>query len=302
MSFALKAKNEILSDKKYLKKCCLKAELYGIMLFANTANENKVRMITENEEFVHYVKLLLLEIAGIKANVIKRGDLKQNGFVIEIEDKEEIKKISDTVGNVFFDRQSGQIDRAIYKKTCCAGSLLRGIFLCAGTISDPGKSYHLEFEAPDGKMAFSLCSFLQGFDLSPKIIVRRNRYSVYFKESSNIEDILNIAGAKKAAFELMDIKVLKDVRNSVNRRTNCDTANIGKTVNASVMQCEAINEITNKIGLSNIPPILREAAALRINNPEMSLNELCGLMSEPISKSGLNHRMNRLIALAKEIK
>lgn len=184
--------------------------------------------------------------------------------------------------------------------SCCKRAYIRGVFLSSGSIADPHKSYHLEFVCVDLQKAVRLEEVINSFDMDAKVIDRKNHYVVYLKEGSQIVDLLNIMEAHMALMELENIRILKEVRNSVNRKVNCETANINKTVSAAVKQIEDIEFLSKIVGLENLPPSLEEMARIRLEYPDAPLKELGDLLSPPVGKSGVNHRLRKLGILASE--
>ena len=194
------------------------------------------------------------------------------------------------------------LNSRLFKRDCCVQAFVRGAFLACGSVTDPNKEYHLEFSVPSLSLAEGLLSLLQEHGIPIKLASRKGIRLLYLKESEPIEDLLTYMGAVNNSLELMNVKIYKDVRNKVNRVTNCETANIEKTVNAAAGQVEAIRLIEQTLGLDELPEDLREVAGLRLENPDMSLRELCQSLVEPISRSGVNHRLKRLMAIADEIR
>lgn len=187
---------------------------------------------------------------------------------------------------------------AFFKCAGCIPSFVRGLFLSCGVMSDPETEYRLEFPMYSDDSAEQLKNILSGIGIETKTVRRRGRPVVYSKESGMIEDLLGIMGSKKSVFELMNIKIKHDIRNNANRRTNCDAANIRKTVTASGEQYEAILRLRDSGELEKLPDELRETALLRLENSNISLSALAALHREPISRSGVNHRLSKLIELA----
>ena len=179
---------------------------------------------------------------------------------------------------------------------------MRGVFLACGTVTTPERGYHLEFVVPYKRLCSDFICFLEEIGLAPKYINRKGIHIVYFKDSESIEDILAIIGAQDASLYVMGIKIEKDVKNKVNRRLNFELSNINKTVDAANAQIEAIEYIEKKCGINSLPDNLREIARLRIDNPEASLRDLGQLMSEPISRSGVNHRLAKIVSYADKLK
>lgn len=190
----------------------------------------------------------------------------------------------------------------LIKNSCCRRAYLRGAFLCAGSISDPQKGYHLEFVCDYEIHAQQIQEILHGFELEARIVRRKKYYVVYLKEGAGIVDLLNIVGAHLSLMNLENLRIEKEMRNSINRQVNCETANITKTVNAASKQIEDIRLIQKHTGLSALPDNLREMALVRLSHPESSLQELGGYLNPPVGKSGVNHRLRKLSEMADKIR
>ena len=190
----------------------------------------------------------------------------------------------------------------ILQNTCCKRAFIRGAFLAGGSMSDPNKSYHFEIVCHTLDQGKQLQSVMQSFDTDAKIVERKGHYVVYLKEGSQIVDMLNVMEAYVALMNLENVRILKEVRNTINRKVNCETANINKTVNAAVKQVEDIELIRERIGLDNLPDNLREMALLRLEYPEATLKELGNYLEPPVGKSGVNHRLRKLSAIAEDLK
>lgn len=190
----------------------------------------------------------------------------------------------------------------IVYKSCCKRAFLRGAFLSAGSMSHPEKSYHIEFVCAVQEKARQIRALMKSFGLDAKIILRKKSYIVYIKEGSQIVDLLNVMEAPVALMEMENVRILKEMRNAVNRQVNCETANIHKTVSAAVKQTEDILYIEKEMGLNKLPEGLREIAEVRIAYPNASLKELGDLLTEPIGKSGVNHRLRKLSEIAEELR
>ena len=190
------------------------------------------------------------------------------------------------------------IHPALLEKSCCLRAFLRGAFLCTGSMSDPEKNYHLEMVFNNKFQAEQIKDILLMFSLDAKIVLRKKYYVVYLKEGSNIVDFLNICEAHVALMELENLRIVKEMRNSINRRVNCETANIAKTVNAATKQIEDIIFIRDCVGFSELPRNLREMAQIRLDYPEATLKELGQYLDPPVGKSGVNHRLRKLCEIA----
>lgn len=197
--------------------------------------------------------------------------------------------------------QMTQHSEQLLKRNCCKRAFLRGAFLASGSISDPQKSYHFEIVCQQPQQAQLLQELLASFELDAKIVQRKKYHIVYLKEGAQIVDALNVMGAYVALMNLENVRILKEMRGSVNRIVNCETANINKVVGAAYRQVEDIRYIQSRIGLDELPPSLREMALLRLEYPDTSLKDLGELCDPPVGKSGVNHRLRKLSELAKKL-
>ena len=185
---------------------------------------------------------------------------------------------------------------------CCRRAFLRGAFLASGSISDPEKFYHFEIVCATEPKALQIQSIMATFDIEAKIVMRKRYYVAYIKEGSQIVDMLNVMEAHVALMELENVRIMKEMRNSVNRKVNCETANINKTVSAAVRQMEDITYIRDQIGFDKLPEGLRDVALTRLAYPEAALKELGQLMASPLGKSGVNHRLRKLSEIAQGLR
>lgn len=303
MSFASDAKRELCKALP-AGTCCQTALAYGMLLFARSFSPLGISLTTENravsELFVRQIASMGYMVDTAAALVRKKG--KNALFTVSVPDEDQRIRLLQCFGHTGSELNL-RINRANLENECCVSAFLRGAFLTCGTVTDPNKDYHLEFAVPHHKLARDLATLLseaEGMRLEPGMVNRKGAYVVYLKGSESITDLLAFLGANNAAMDLMQVKMLKEVRNYVNRTTNFQTANISKTASAAARQLEAIQRIQEKQGLDSLPEELRELAKLRLEYPEMSLRELGEALSEPISRSGVNHRLNRLIELAED--
>lgn len=197
---------------------------------------------------------------------------------------------------------AGIVDENLLKRLCCKRAYIRGAFLSGGSISDPKKSYHFEIVCRTAQQAGQLQGVINSFDMDAKIVERKKHFVVYLKEGEQIVDMLNIMEAPISLMNLENVRILKEMRNSVNRKVNCETANISKTVNAAVKQLDDILYIKEKAGLESLAPNLQEAAFLRLEHPEAPLKELGTYFSPPVGKSGVNHRLRRISEIADKLR
>jgi len=211
--------------------------------------------------------------------------------------EDEVKGFTDKFGTP--EEVSGHL---LVKSSCCQRAFLRGAFLSIGSMSDPGKGYHMEFVCTNDGKARQLQGMIQGFDIEAKIVFRKKYHVVYLKEGTGIVDLLNVMEAHVSLMKLENLRILKDMRNSVNRRVNCEAANITKTVNAAARQVEDIELIKARYGLGELPENLRQMAEVRLEYPEASLKELGEYLEPAVGKSGVNHRLRKLSEIADRIR
>ena len=209
-------------------------------------------------------------------------------------------KLIDASGDIV--EEFSMVKNLIILHSCCKRAFLRGAFLAAGSISNPEKSYHIEIVCAGGRKAEQIKNIINSFGLDAKVIIRKKSYVVYIKEAAQIVDLLNVMEATNALMDMENIRILKEIRNTVNRKVNCETANINKTVSAAGKQIEDIRYIQNRIGLKELPEALLEMAQVRLEYPNASLKELGDLLSTPIGKSGVNHRLRKLSEIAQRLR
>ena len=193
-------------------------------------------------------------------------------------------------------------DEQILQQSCCRRSFIRGAFLASGSISDPNKGYHFEIVCSDEQQALLLVKVMKTFDIDAKHVSRNGKFVVYLKEGAQVVEILRVMEAAHSVMELENIRVVKEVRGTVNRKVNCETANIGKTVSTAVRQIEDIHLIDEKIGLENLPEQLQDIAKVRLDYPDTPLGSLGQYLDPPIGKSGVNHRLKKLAKMAEQLR
>lgn len=304
MSFSTDVKKELMSIKPS-EKCCIRSLAYGMLLFGRSFTYDNISMMTDCENTADAYAEAVFNATGV--SVTKTVSQSGGKYILSVESEEDRKKVF-SVFNLTGKERSQRINRSVLtnesddENYCCFSSFIKGAFLSCGTVCDPNKMYTLEFIVPYMKLSEDFSALLKEVRLEPKTTGRRGVYVIYFKDSTNIEDILAFMGASTAMLEIVGIKALKDIRNRVNRVMNFDNANISKTVQASGAQIEAIELIDRKIGLDELPNDLKEIAVLRREYPEMSLRELGEELSPAVSRSGVNHRLLKLMEIAKKIK
>lgn len=286
MSFSSDVKTELCKIKP--NDCCAYAQLYGMLLFCKNFSNDDIFFSADKKEISNRLSSIIKGIYGFNPKIIvKSGRYALTSDIIHV-----ATLYTDIIEKEY-------ITDALYCDDCLS-CFVRGAFLVGGTVTDPEKSFHAEIKTSREEVAISLQSVLQNTGINARLSKRKEQYVVYFKGSENVSDFLTFIGAYKKSLEVIESSIVNELRNKVNRAKNCETANIGKTVNAAVKQKEAIISLQKCGKYSSLSDELKSAAELRINNPDMSLNELSTLSG--ISKSGLNHRLNRLIELAKEYK
>ncbi len=299
MSFSSRTKGE-LARISLNEKCCQLAELAALVRMCGSLHLQGHRKLsfdltTENAAVARKSFRIIKQLFSFHAEIIVRRNTrlkKNNHYLVSINHLSGSEGILEKIGILKRDGNFLDIDinipKDIVTKNCCKRAYLRGAFLGAASISDPEKTYHLEFVTNSIKHSKGLESLLNTFDLKAKTIKRKESYVVYLKEGDKIIDLLNIVGAHKALLDIENIRILKSMRNSVNRVVNCETANLTKVVNAAIRQTQKIELIKQSVGLHKLPDNLREVAETRLNNREASLKELGKMLSIPIGKSGIN--------------
>ena len=299
MSFSSNVKAELCKDS-LSKKSCAVAEGYGVLLYCNTFSSTEIRIITESRDFAARLPRLFKKAFGITFDqepaAQDRGKLQ---FAISSEDK--IAKIFETLQMDLKASLTLHVNFGMLEEEAECMAYLRGAFLAGGSVTDPAKRYHLEMTTSHYKVSRETCALLIECGFSPKELSRGGNNILYFKQSDYIEDFLTAIGAQVSAMGVMEAKVEKDLRNGVNRRVNCETANLTKVVDASMGQMAAIRALEEAGELDKLPGKLRETALLRRENPEATLQELAAMLDPPITKSAINHRMRKLLELARAL-
>ncbi len=300
MSFSANVKNEILYSE-IENECCRHAFAYGMMLFSRAFSYYEISLLTEHEGVANRYAELMQVVCGVKPKLTKSDAGK---FKVEVTKSEDRFKVMETFG---YDKRNGgsRLNWSNIGDECCKVAFLKGAFLTCGTVNDPNKNYHLEFVVPYLNLSRDLKLFINDYDeliVEPKSVTRNSNYVVYFKDSEFIEDLLTVMGAFNSSLEIMGVKMYKDMRNNVNRKLNFENANLDKTLDASSKQVNAILHIKNTVGLSYLSDDLEELAEIRLENPDMSLRELGEKLSVSISRSGVNHRLQRICEISKNIK
>lgn len=277
MSFSSEVKEELARQHSKAKHCQI-AELAAMIMQEGRISMSPLALSFDTENPILIEKYAALMKRAFDMDVSK-----------ELE-SQDCKKIVEAIQGLYLE------------KTCCKRAFIRGAFLASGSMSDPNKAYHFEIVCRTPEQAGRLQELMKEFETEPKVIERKNYYVVYLKEGSQIVDMLNVMEAYVSLMNLENVRILKEMRNSVNRKVNCETANISKTVNAAVKQIADIELIRDTDGLDSLPMPLREMAQVRLDHPEAPLKDLGKYMDPPVGKSGINHRLRKLASVADAIR
>lgn len=310
MSFSSKTKNELARIKSE-EKCCQKAELSALIRVSGIIQlvgikKTNLTIMTENPAVARLMFTLFKKSFNILTEVMvkKNKTLKKtNSYIIKISDSNDILielGIINTEEGLFFIDNS--IPKKYLDKPCCRRAYLRGAFLGGGSLSDPEKGYHFEIVTHSEEFAMALIQLINTYEMNAKLITRKNNYVVYLKEGDQIVDLLNVIGAHNALLSFENTRIVKQMRNDINRLVNCETANLNKTVDAAVRQTANIQYIAEAVGLDYLPDNLRVLAELRLENEDLNLKELGQLLDPPVGKSGVNHRFKKIEKIAEEIR
>ncbi len=297
MTFAFQIKNEIYNKSLRLRGD--RARTYGLLLFARHFDSQRMLLSTEHRGVARLYGDQISNLVGLQGSITllsqNRGG--RESFTVRVDSAADRQRVLD-----FFHQQGDAIDQTLLDTPEAVFSFLAGAYLACGNISDPEKTYRLEFALSRPGLAEGFAALLEQAGFAPKVSLRRGLPVVYFKESEQIEELTAAMGASKQALEIMNIKIYKDIRNRANRQSNCDTANIDKTIAAGQQQVADIRLIAENRGLDSLSDDLCQLAQLRLEHPEASLRELSELLGGGVTRSGVNHRMGRIAALAAEIR
>ncbi|WP_028609179.1 DNA-binding protein WhiA [Paenibacillus harenae] len=307
MSFAAQTKKELTLIEA--DSCCERAELSALIRMNGSVSVSSRKVVldisTENAAIARRIYSLLKKHYKVHVELLVRKKMrlkKNNVYIVRIpvgvqEILSELKIVSE--GFMF----NLGIDKEIIRKPCCKRSYLRGAFLAGGSVNNPeGSSYHLEISSMYQEHCEALVELANKFDLNARCIERKKGFVFYIKEGEKIIELLNIVGAHQALFKFEDVRIMRDMRNSVNRIVNCETANLNKTIGAAVRQIENIKLLQREIGLDNLPEKLKEVAEIRLQHPDMNLTEVGEMLRGKVSKSGVNHRLRKIDELAEKIR
>lgn len=307
MSFAAQTKKELTMVQS--ETCCETAELSALIRMNGSVQLTNQRIVldisTENAAIARRIYSLLKKEFNVHTELLVRKKMrlkKNNVYIVRIPSQvQEILSRMKIVSEGFVFTPG--IERDIIEGDCCKRAYLRGAFLAGGSVNNPeGSSYHLEISSMYEEHCHALCDLANEFDLNARCIERKKGFVLYIKEGEKIIEFLSLIGAHQALFRFEDVRIMKDMRNSVNRLVNCETANLNKTIGAAVRQIDNIRLLQKELGLENLPDKLREVAEIRLKHPDMNLKEVGDLLKGQVSKSGVNHRLRKIDEMAEKIR
>ena len=307
MSFSSDMKSE-LSVIPATDMCCACAELSAIIAFSGKLRKGEsgyvLSVITENAKVAQRVYDLIKIVFGITSKILISKS-KSSSYCVCVKGDEDILRILKTLDLIPQDSSIDQIigitlNLELMDKKCCKKAFVRGAFVAAGAMINPEKNYHLEFVTHRYRLHKQFSQILSDFGLTPKTVIRKSNYVLYFKNSEDIADVLAIVGASGAMMEYQNTRIYKELRNVANRRMNCDMANLEKTMNAAEKQINAIKKLMDKGVFPTLSDQLRQVAELRIENSDVSLSDIGKMLNPPIGKSGVNHRLRKIVEIAEK--
>ncbi len=303
MSFSSKVKGELSLHFGNGRHCEIAEMAAFVNICGQTASFGEnfcLNMQTENFHVAKKCFTLLKNTFNIIADVSVKSSGRKQVYTVFVKNFRQAETILKATGMLF--TEDGQVKKRIYtpvvSSVCCRRAYIRGAFISVGSINDPEKNYHLEFVLAEEDAADQLRQLINSFELDAKVVERKEHFVVYLKEGEQIVDLLNIMEAPQALMELENVRIVKEMRNDINRKVNCEMANLNKVVGAAVKQLEDIEYIEETIGLSSLPEQLEEIARVRLEYPDKSLKELGSLLSTPVGKSGVNHRLRKISNIA----
>lgn len=295
MSFSLEVKQELSKINSLADKNNVKCELMGYLVTSNTSvQKNKVRFSTESQYNINRFSKLLNNLGFVNYDI----KIQRNMYSIFI-NKNDIQELIRAEENINI---ANEILSYFLKSEILEKAFVRGTFLGSGTINNPEKKYHLEIFLKNLETAKYIIEILRKYSIDFKILERSKKYAIYTKEGEEISKFLALMGASASVLKFEEIRVYRDIKNNINRKVNCETANLNKIVNSSVKQINDIKYIKEKGKFNELSEQLKEIAIVRIENPDMSLEELGKLLKKPIGKSGVNHRLRKIQKIVEELK
>ena len=297
MSFSNQVKTELCRGA-ISRRCCARAEAYGALLFCRRFTREEIRVVTASPSFAKRLPELFRRAFRVEFDAVTASAAGKQTF--SLTNPAKLIAVREAFGYEPEASLAHHINFAMVEEDHCRSAFLRGAFLAGGSVSDPSKSYHLELCTTHFNVSREFAALLREAGFEPKQTTRKSNYITYFKPSETIADFLTALGAPVSAMELINTKLEKHLRGSVNRRVNCDSAHLDKAVDAALEQVEAIERYARSRGLDSLPDKLRATAELRLDHPELTLAQLASLSDPPVTKSCLNHRLRKLMELAGE--
>lgn len=302
MSFSGKVKEELVKIENDARHCQI-AELAAILIYSGAVRTDgsgarSIEIQADAPYVVARCRMLFERLRLTEEHTIRDAE-SQNALYLDENDSDVIRK---TLQTIKYQNDDNLVNPLVMKSLCCKRACLRGAFLSIGSMSNPEKGYHLEFVCSDIQQAGQLVDTLRYYEIRAKIVARKKYQVVYIKESEEIVELLNVIGAHISLMNLENLRILKGMRNSINRKVNCEAANITKTVNAATKQIDDIQYIREHYGFDNLADNLRQIAKLRLEYPDATLKELGEYLSPKVGKSGVNHRLRKLSELAEKLK
>jgi DNA-binding protein WhiA len=313
MSFSSDVKDELSRQYSSARHCQI-AEIAAIIsmngkVMISVDDRFCIKVHTENVAVARKFFTLIRKVFQAQTEISIRQNAylkKSRTYIITIPEHEDCMKILQAAKllNEYqeVEEEMSMVNNIILQRSCCKRAFIRGAFLASGSISDPEKTYHFEIVCASREKAEQLREIINSFEMDAKIVLRKKYFVVYIKEGSQIVDILNVMEAHVALMKLENVRILKEMRNSVNRKVNCETANINKTVSAAIKQAEDIKYIRDTIGFERLSEGLEEIAWMRLKHPDATLKELGAMLSPPVGKSGVNHRLRKLSNIAESLR
>lgn len=289
----------VLAGVQVKSRCCRKALLFGMLYPSSDFAKREIRLTTDQEKAMHLFTAMARSVCRAELIWEQASRRSRRG------EAQEIWRLlggEECFPEALLDEFSAAGEELSRVRTCenCLAAFIRGVFLTAGTIVSPESAYHVEFSLSDPRKSEQFTALLCELGFTARITTRRGVRAIYLKESEVIEDLFTFIGAPQVALQIMNTKIMRDIRNNENRRANCDTANIYKSTGAAALQIRSIKQLSESGKLATLPKSLQATAALRLEHPEVSLIELAGLHEPPITKSGVSHRLQKLVAAAEE--
>ena len=296
MSFSSETKAE-LCRIPVSRDCCAVAEAYGLLLYAHIFSHTEISMVTSSEPLAKRLPPLLARAFGVA--VTSQEKSAGGRITLRITDPVQLERIFSSLGYDWEYHMTYHLNRNVIEEDCCRAAFLRGGFLAAGTVAGPDKKTHLDISTSPHALCREVMSLMLDMELMPKFATRKTASLLYWKDTAGAEDFLTLIGAQHAAMQMMQAKVEKQLRNKVNRRVNCETANVIKASNAAAEQIMVIRQALERGGWEVFPDALHETIRLRLDDPSASLSELAAKCNPPLSKPGISHRLRRIVTIAK---